>query len=114
MSSSIAENATIILRALANQPRPEGGDAWVSGTTLQDVTELDPEEINDAVTILVESGLAEWMQTLGSGPYNFSDVWITPRGRFELERARVSEQEEEIAPMESIQHLSNQTTTKSF
>jgi len=93
MSNSVAENAEAILAALAAQPRPEGADAWVSGRTLSDITGLSPDSINDAATILVESGLAEWLQTLGSGPYNFSDVWITPRGRYEYENIQSASQQ---------------------
>jgi hypothetical protein len=102
MSNSIAENATIILRTLADQQRPEGGDAWMTGSTIQDVIGLSPEEINDAITILVESGLADWMQTMGSGPFIFSNAWITPRGRFELEKAQTLNQGVETTQMESI------------
>ena len=60
--SKIEENATSILEALAAQTRPDGGDAWVSGRTLADNTGIHHDDINDAVTILVESGLVEWLQ----------------------------------------------------
>ncbi len=102
MSSSIAENATNLLQVLENQPRPGGGDAWVSGAEIRELTGLTAEEINDAVSILVNSGLAEWELAMGTGPFNFSDVCITPRGRFELEKARSSSQEEQVPSIESI------------
>lgn len=102
MASSIAENATRILDVLATQPRPEGGSAWVSGSTIQEITGLSAEDINDAVAILVNSSLAEWLQTMGSAPFDFRDVWITPRGRFELETAHASEQVEERSTIDSI------------
>lgn len=84
--SKIEENATSILEALAAQPRPDGGDAWVSGRTIADITGIHHDDINDAVTILVESGLVEWLQEIGTAPYKFSAVWINPRGRIEINR----------------------------
>src|SRR4030067_31051 len=82
----IQNNAITILRTLAEQPRPEGGNAEVSGHNLADITGLTPNETNDAITVLIEAGLAEWLQTLGTGPYDFNVVWITSRGRYELGR----------------------------
>jgi hypothetical protein len=79
-------NAATILRALAEQPRPEGGNAEVTGTRLTEITGLLPNKINDAITILIEAGFVEWLQTLGTGPYDFLVVWITARGRYEIER----------------------------
>ncbi len=83
---SVQEDASKILRTLFEQPREEGGFADFSGSDLTEETNLSPDEINDAVTILVESDQAEWLQTLGTGPYDFNSVWITPRGRYEFER----------------------------
>ena len=84
--SIIANNASILLGALAKYPRPEGGNAELSGSELAEATGFSPDEINDAVTILVEYGLVEWLQTSGTGPYDFYVVWITARGRYEYER----------------------------
>jgi hypothetical protein len=49
---------------------------------------LSPPQVNDAVTILVENGFAEWQRFLGTAPFVFGYVQITPRGRVELERIR--------------------------
>ena len=96
MPNLIQNNAITILRTLAEQPRPEGGNAEVSGHNLADITGLTPNEINDAITVLIEAGLAEWLQTLGTGPYDFNVVWITSRGRYELGRM-VAQPEAETA-----------------
>ncbi len=86
MPGSIEENATTILRTLAEQPRDRVDSPELSGAKLVELTGLSVSEINDAVTILVETGFAEWSQALGTGPYDFYSVWITPRGRYEYER----------------------------
>ncbi len=91
--NSIEESASRILGYLAEQRDKEGNPQDVVGSQIADATGLSPPEINDAVTILVESGLSEWLQTLGSVPYRFFQVGITPRGRFEIERNRAADQD---------------------
>lgn len=86
MQTPIQNNASTILRILAEQPRREGANIEMSGLDLAEITSLTPNEINDAITVLREAGLVEWLQTLGTGAYNFDVVWITPRGRYEFER----------------------------
>jgi len=87
MARSIEENIKIILDALSKESREKGINASSTGDQLAGATNLTAGEINDAVTLLVESGLAEWIRTLGSAPYTFRAVTITPRGKYEHERA---------------------------
>ena len=84
MASSIAENAARILAFLAQGPT----GAYVDGPAIAAGTNLPPEEINDAVTVLVEDGHAEWQQFYGTNPYSFGIVGVTARGRYEYERAK--------------------------
>lgn len=98
--NNIANNASVLLGILAEQPRPEGGNAEFSGRDLAEVSNLSPNEINDSITVLVESGLVEWLQTLGTGPYDFNVVWITARGRYEYERTKIQIDEAENTIME--------------
>jgi hypothetical protein len=86
MPNTIQNNANCILSTLAEQPRQEGVDSELSGPDLAQITGYAPNEINDAVSVLREAGFVEWLQTLGTGPYDFNVVWITPRGRYEFER----------------------------
>ncbi len=88
MTKSIRENAAIILETLATSPRDSFGGAEVSGDQLAERTSLSAFEINDAVSLLVNSGYAEWIQTLGTAPYEFHSVSITPLGRYEFERSQ--------------------------
>ena len=81
MAQSIEENAQIILKTLAERPSAGVGAEEVPGEDLAAITGLSPDRINDAVAILVDAGFVEWLQELGTAPYLFSVVWITPRGR---------------------------------
>jgi hypothetical protein len=83
MATQIDEDATALLEVLAKAPR----DTYVDGSQLQQSTGLDPSRINDAMAILVDSGLAEWLQVMGTAPFDFGDATITPRGRYEYQRA---------------------------
>lgn len=53
---------------------------------LQELTDLTPIEINDAVELLEQAGLVETLKFLGTHPFNFYHVELTPRGRYEYER----------------------------
>lgn len=85
MTGSIEQHRWDLLKVLAKQP--SGHTGAVDGRRLTEWMKLSPDEVNDAVTILVEDRLVEWLRTKGSAPYTFSEVWITSRGRYELERA---------------------------
>ena len=86
MANTIEENAQIILSALAGQKKEGGFEPTLSAEDIQRETGLEPGELNDAVTILVEGGLAEWLQYIGTAPYIFGETQITARGRYEVER----------------------------
>lgn len=61
--------------------------SYVSGATLTEKTGLDAGRINDAMSVLVDAGLAEWLQVMGTAPYDFGEATITARGRYERQRA---------------------------
>ncbi|MEX2182212.1 MAG: hypothetical protein WD771_09235 [Gemmatimonadaceae bacterium] len=86
MPSSIAENAALLLNALYDG---EQDQQW-SGKELASATDLSPADINNAVAILDDYGHVEIMRFLGTAPFNFGYVEITPRGRFEIEKQRTA------------------------
>ena len=53
---------------------------------LQELTDLTPIEINDAVELLEQAGLVETLKADGTKPFNFCKVELTPRGRYEYVR----------------------------
>jgi len=69
MPTQIHQDAVVLLQALAGEPR----DSNVSGAELSTKTGLDPDRINDAISLLIDSGLAEWLQVMGTAPYDFGE-----------------------------------------
>ncbi len=84
---SLQDTATQLLLLLDKMraTRPEHPE--VEGSTLHEITGLPPHDINDAIALLERSGYAEWRRYIGTAPYTFGHVWITPVGRYEAERA---------------------------
>ena len=81
-TTQIDHDATTILRVLAEMPR----DEYITGPDLATRSGLSSGRINDAVTLLVDAGYVEWVQVMGTAPYDFGEAAITPRGRYECQR----------------------------
>ncbi|GEM_PF-2764333 len=90
MTISIKEDFSLVLSALGNEPRSSDGYAWIDGKRLQEITKLPPPRINDAVALLRQSRLVEVTTAMGTAPFDFRSVQITPRGRYELERSKTA------------------------
>jgi hypothetical protein len=56
------------------------------GESLQVLTGLDPERLNDAIETLEQNGYVEVDKYLGTAPYDFGHVEMKSRGRAEAER----------------------------
>lgn len=99
-SRTIEENLWQVLNRLAEAPRDALGQAWIPGDEISEATNLTPPEINDAINLLLAQGLVEWRQTMGTAPFDFAQVTITSRGRYEIERtlAATTQEEGKIAP----------------
>lgn len=98
MPTQIDEDALTLLAALASEPR----DSYVSAAELAAKTALDAGRINDAMSILVDAGLAEWLQVMGTAPYDFGEATITSRGRYELQRVTDAQKAaQRTAPIDS-------------
>lgn len=98
MAGSLEDNMGIILSSLYEEPRDSRGFAQTDGNALQKMTDLAPDEINDAVSLLVEYDYAKWLQHSGTAPFDFGHVEITPVGRLEIERAKKEDNTEDIKP----------------
>jgi hypothetical protein len=88
MAKSIQESAASILSTLANESSM--GVIEISGPKLQELTELTPAEINDAVTILEESGYVGLSRGMGSGSFGFYEIILLPKGKYEYEQRQHS------------------------
>jgi hypothetical protein len=82
METQIDRDALTILTLLASKPR----DQFIPVDEIAKETNLNPDRVNDAVALLVDSGYAEWVQTMGTAPFDFADAYITSRGRYEHQR----------------------------
>ncbi len=69
----------------------------MEGATIANITSLLPNDINDAIALLESSGYVEWIRALGTAPFTFAQVWITPAGRYEAERLKSLLHEEPIS-----------------
>ncbi|MFZ0513345.1 MAG: hypothetical protein WAM14_17190 [Candidatus Nitrosopolaris sp.] len=86
LNRTIDSNVDLILRTLATYHNDEVGRVSLDGDRLQELTDLAPIEINDAVELLEQAGLVETLKTDGTKPFNFCKVELTPRGRYEYVR----------------------------
>jgi hypothetical protein len=77
------ENAAHIQQVMAEQARE---DAEWPGETLAHYTGLRPDEINDAVALMVQRGHAACDYSEGRRPYAFASVRLTSEGRGHYER----------------------------
>ncbi len=96
MPDTIKENAGVILTVLYEESRTSSHPE-VKGERLKELTQLEPQQINDAVAILKDNGYIEWQQFLGTAPYDFGYVEITPRGKAEYERTLEESKERQSA-----------------
>jgi len=86
MSNNIERDMFVILHKLVSESQEEGAEPELLGPQISELTDLSVNQINDAVTLLVEWGYTNWQQFLGTGPYNFHSITLTPRGRYDYEK----------------------------
>jgi len=93
---SIKDDATTLLIRLAEMQRtdPALRYDYIGGPDLDRMLQMGPQRLSDAVALLEENGYLEVLKTFGTAPYDFSDVMLTSRGRFEAERLEEAAREE--------------------
>jgi len=102
MAKTVEENAAIVLEALYTEA-PKVSDLFtINGEKVQELTGLTPQEINDSVSILIDAAYVEWLQELGTHPFDFAYVWITPRGKLEYESAKKEYEQSPNSPKAMI------------
>lgn len=80
----IREDARHTLRSLASY-RPSTS-RMVDGLLLQELTDLDPGRLNDAVDLLAHDNFLKVERAFHTQPFNFLTVQVTVPGRLEAER----------------------------
>ena len=83
------DNVRTVLKFLASLERDEMGNAWTTGPEIHDGlkgrTNIIPVDINDAIKLAKNRNWVKWQTSMGSGPYRFDRVTITPEGRLWIE-----------------------------
>jgi hypothetical protein len=80
LDRTIDGNVDLILNILA-KTRPGHGTVPYDGTTIQELTDLTPNEINDAVGLLEEAGFVTTTQMAPeNNPFSFYQAQISQRG----------------------------------
>lgn len=83
----LREDAARLLVYMNDHKDPHGrGRGVFEGPPLMAALDLTPQDLNDAVDLLEENGYVETSRYLGTHPFRFKDVALTPLGRVEAER----------------------------
>lgn len=111
---SIKEHAGRILHAIAEFEKapddPNRGRHNLTGEGVrlalkeQQETELVADQINDAVEILAQHGYVSLHRALGTAPYRFRGVELTPSGRLEYEGTMASRAEDATKSSARVPH----------
>jgi DNA-binding MarR family transcriptional regulator len=86
MADTIEENAAIVLAYLSGLP--EAG--YVRAEQIATETGLTPQQVNDAAAILEDDRFVKLTRTLGTHPYAFQALRVTPQGRHRHEQSQRS------------------------
>jgi hypothetical protein len=89
---SIKDDAVDLLMRLADleHEHPNIRSAYIAGPDLEKLLRLGigPQQLSDAVAMLEQHGYLDVLKAFGTDPYDFSDVMLTSRGRFEADRLK--------------------------
>lgn len=86
LQRTVENNAYSVLETLAIREPDSAGRVVMQSKELQAVLiDLTPGEINDAISILEESGFVTVKRAVGTHPYTFYSVLLTSRGRYQFE-----------------------------
>jgi len=80
---TIREDLAAVLQHLGTYPQYTGAQ----NEELAKALDMSPERLNTAVSLLENSGYVKPLRVMGTGPFDFAKVEITPHGKLELERA---------------------------
>jgi hypothetical protein len=83
LKPSIEKNIDLILHILGKKGRK---DSYFTGVEVSKQTNLQPDEVNNAIDILANNRLVDVLDASGTAPYHFQFVTITSRGLYQLER----------------------------
>jgi hypothetical protein len=100
MATELESVQDLILKYLHDLAKKKGTADFVSADDIQKATGKEPLEINQAVEMLKSYGLVEWLQSLGTKPYDFAFVKLTGRGEYEYQRKQSALESAKLARSE--------------
>lgn len=72
----IEQNAHYILKVMVDKKIQS-----IGGRKINEETDLNPQEINDAVDYLEEMDFVKVLNALGTSPYDFANITINSKGK---------------------------------
>lgn len=78
----IEQNATTILAAIIENDKQSGEETYHEGKNINEMTGIEPSDINDAVEFLDDRTLIKTLKALGTKPYRFALIKANSRGRY--------------------------------
>jgi DNA-binding MarR family transcriptional regulator len=83
---TIREDVATVLQHLATYAQYTGAQ----NEELAKALDMSAERLNTAVSLLENNGYVKPLRVMGTGPFDFARVEITPQGKLELERAEAA------------------------
>lgn len=100
----IEQNATKILTAIIENDIQSGEEKHHGGNDINEMTGIEPKDINDAVEFLDDRTLVETLKALGTAPYRFALIKANSRGRYAYYDTKKQIEESESPSEESESH----------
>ena len=98
----IEQNATKILTAIIENDIQSGEVGHFNGKDINEMTGIEPRDINDAVEFLDDRTLIETLKALGTAPYRFALIEANSRGRYVYYETQKQIEESDRSSEESI------------
>jgi len=95
LPTQVDEDIEVVLECIYKIDEKAGGGTGISGEVIHRHTGLRQQRINDAVELLSQGGLIEMHTAIGTYPYNFHSVSITPKGKREFQKEAAPHERQE-------------------
>jgi len=95
LPTQVDEDIEVVLDCIYRVDEKAGGGTRISGEVISRDTGLEQHRINDAVELLSQGGLIKMHTAIGTYPYNFHSVSITPKGKREFQKVAAPHERQE-------------------
>lgn len=98
----IEQNAIKILTAIIENDDQSGKERTYNGNEINEMTGIEPRNINDAVEFLDDRTLIETFKAIGTSPYKFAFIQPNSRGRFLYHETKTQIMESDKSSVKSV------------